>query len=180
VLWGSACGPRQPGAEANKVYYWKVNSSEVAFSQCTDDPTFREAITPVKFDTNSYFIYRVSADKGSAVMQNCSTFNPSSCKDAEPSVVMAIAANEYVYSDESKDPIGTTGCNQVDSATWSAIDSGETLALTITHVLSLTDATQGSMACTNYNQAVINQSPNKTGLQGCVVTFSLGMQYDGR
>ena len=172
-----ACGPRMPGAEAGQTYYWQVKSSEVEFNRCSDDVDFRANLQPIKFDTNSYFIYKVETGAASATVQNCSTFNPRSCTPVEPAVTLNIAANEYVYSTESRSPVGSMGCNLLDSTTWSAIDSGETMNLTITHVLSLVDNTT---ACNTAETSIIAQSPNMTGLQGCVVTFSIGAKYDGR
>jgi hypothetical protein len=173
----AACGPRQPGAEAGKTYYWQVQSSTVDFNRCTDDPAFRADLQPIKYDANSYFIYKVETGAASATVQNCTTFNPKSCAPVDPAVTLNIAANEYVYSTESRSPVGTQGCNLLDSTTWSAIDQGETMDLTITHVLSLVDNAQ---ACNTAEASIIAQSPNMTGLQGCVVTFKIGAKFDGR
>lgn len=170
-----ACGPRQPGAEAGKTYFWQVTSSNVEFSRCSDDPQFRADLQPIRFDANSYFIYKVEAGATSATVQNCTTFNTSSCAPVEPPVTMSIAANELVYSTESRSAVGTMGCNLLDSTTWTALDQGETLTLSITHVLSLVD---NSAACATAEQSIIAQSPNMTGLQGCVVTFTIGAKYD--
>lgn len=173
----AGCGPRKPGAEANRVYYWQVTSSEVDFNRCTDDPVFRADLQPIKFDANSYFIYKVGPQATDAAVQNCSTFNPSSCAPIDPPITFAVAANELVYSTESRSAVGSQGCNLLDSTTWSAIDQGETLDLTITHVLSLVD---NPAACATAEQTIIAQSPNGLGLEGCVVTFKVGTAYDGR
>jgi hypothetical protein len=172
-----ACGPRVPGAEAGQTYYWQVTSSVVDFNRCTDDEQFRADLQPIKFDANSYFIYRVETGATQASVQNCTTFNPQSCAPVDPPVTLSIAANEYVYSTDSRSPVGTMGCNLLDSTTWSAIDQGERLDLTITHVLSLVDNTT---ACNTAEASIIAQSPNMMGLQGCVVTFTVGAKFDRR
>lgn len=173
----AACGPRQPGAEAGKIYFWQVTSSEVQFNEefCTNDPQFRADLQPIRFDANSYFIYKVEAGAATATVQNCTTFNTASCAPVDPPVTMSIAANEYVYTTESRSPVGSMGCNLLDSTTWTALDQGETLNLSITHVLSLVD---NPSACTSAEQSIIAQSPNMRGLQGCVVTFTIGARYD--
>ena len=171
------CGPRKPGAEAGKTYYWNVTSSQVDFASCSDDPDFRNDLQPIKFDANSYFIYRVESGATTATVQNCSTFNPASCTPVDPPITLNIAANELVYSTDQRSAVGTMGCNLLDSTTWTALDQGETLTLNITHVLSLVDNEQ---ACNAAEQSIIASSPNMTGLRGCVVTFSIGAKYDGR
>src|SRR5262245_42228747 len=89
----AACGPRQPGSEAGKTYYWNVTDSKVDFNQCSDDPDFRNDLQPIKFDANSYFIYKVEKGATSASVQNCTTFQPTSCTPVDPPITLNIAAN---------------------------------------------------------------------------------------
>jgi hypothetical protein len=50
-------------------------------------------------------------------------------------------------------------------------DQGETLSMEVTNVLSLVD---NQAACDTIEAQIKDQSPNKTGLQGCIVKFTVG------
>ncbi len=171
---GAGCGPRQPGPVPGETIFWRVTSSEVTFTQCSDDPVFRADTTPIAFDENTYVIYRVEPDGKKATALKCTTLDKSSCEPSSTGVVFDVAGNELLFSKESRSPIGSAGCNLQGAQSWVLTDQGETLTMQVVNVLSLVDNTT---ACDAIEKQVKDQSPNKLGLQGCIVNFSVGASY---
>ena len=66
-----ACGPRPAGTQANQTYFWRVQSSTLEFGTCSDDPGFRMGLAPLKFESNSYLIYKVDKTNQTATTQTC-------------------------------------------------------------------------------------------------------------
>jgi hypothetical protein len=172
VLLAAGCGPRQPGAAPNQTYFWRVMSSEVTFGACSDEPQFRKDLMPLKFESNSFLIYKVAPDGKTAVNQTCDRVDPDTCKPSATNVTFTVANPELIFVSEGKSAFGMTGCQLLDNTTWTLTDLGATGTLEITHVLSLVDNPAACMATeTQFKQ----QSPNMLGLEGCVVTFKIGL-----
>lgn len=171
VLLGCG-GPRQPGAVAGQVYFWKVISSAVEFGTCSDEKQFRDDLAPLKFEANSFLIYKVSTDAKSAVTQTCSRVDPQTCVPSTTGVVFMVATPELVFSKVDKTPLGAAGCMLQDSSTWTLTDKGIDGTLEIVHVLNEVDDPTACMAAETQLKA---QAPNMTGLEGCVVTFKVGL-----
>ena len=167
-----SCGPRQPGAAANQTYFWRVTSSEVTFGTCSDEPQFRMDLAPLKFEANSYLIYKVDPTGKTAVTQSCDRVDPASCKPSPAKVTFTVADPELIFTSEGKSALGANGCQLLDSTTWILTDKGTAGTLEITHVLSLVD---NPMACMTAEAQLKQQAPNKVGLEGCVVTFKVGL-----
>lgn len=168
-----ACGgPRQPSAQAGQVYFWKVTSSAVEFGACSDEKQFRDDLAPLKFEANSFLIYKVSQDAKSAVTQTCARVDPQTCAPSTTNVVFQVAVPELVFTSEGKTPLGMAGCNLKDASTWTLTDKGTTGELEIVHVLTEVDNAAACMAAETQLKA---QAPNMTGLEGCVVTFRVGL-----
>lgn len=173
LLLGAGCGgPRQPGAVANQTYFWRVISSEVSFGACSDDPQFRADLVPLEYKSNSYVTYKVEPDAKTAVNQTCLQLDPASCKPSVTPVIFTVANPELIYSTQNKSPFGPLGCQLLDTTTWTLTDKGADGTLEITHVLSLVDS---PAACASAETQFKQQSPNMLGLEGCVVTFKVGL-----
>jgi len=176
LLLAAGCGPRQPGALANQTYFWRVVSSEVAFGACSDEPQFRAGLMPLKVEPNHFVIYKVEPDARTAVMQKCTLVNePSSCIPSTTKVVFTVANPELIFAKEARSEFGGGGCFLLDNTTWTLTDKSTTGTLEITHVLSLVD---NPTACTTAETQFKQQSPNQVGLEGCVVTFKIGLSLD--
>ena len=171
VLLAVGCGPRHPEAAANQTYYWHVDTSDVTFGACSDEPQFRKDLGPLEVKENQYYIYKVAKDAKTAVTQACTTLDSASCKPAEPPVVFTVAIPELIFSDMGASDF-VPGCQLADTITWTLTDKGAKGSLEIAHVLSLAgDPT----ACAAGEAQFKLQSPNMLGLEGCVVTFSVGL-----
>lgn len=174
VLFLACGGPREPGAVANDVVYWKVESSNIDFAQCSDDPQFRDQIQPIAFQADSYFVYKVSKDAKQATVQSCQNFDPSSCKDSSPALTFDVVGNELSLNREFKEEVGDAGCNLQTIQSWVGEDKGTSLALNVSNTMSLTDA---PAACDRIEQSAKQYAPNGLGYQGCVVTYKLGFSH---
>jgi hypothetical protein len=194
----AGCGPRAAGAQANQTYFWRVISSELEFGTCSDQPTFRAGLTPLKFEANSYLIYLVDKAGKTATTQACDRLDASTCKPAATPIVFTIAGTELDFSTDQKQPLLSNDtpcgaltcdadhvcvntacalrdppvCHLLDTTTWLLTDKGATGTLDITHVLSLVD---NPADCDASDQQIKAQSPNMLGLEGCVVTFKVGL-----
>jgi hypothetical protein len=173
VLALLACGgPRKAGTQANQTYFWKVVSSNIEFGQCSDETMFRAGLMPLKFEANSYLIYKADKSNATATTQTCTTLDTSTCMPSASPVVFTVAGSELAYSTSAKSALGVDGCQLLDTTTWLLTDAVTTGSLEITHVLSEVD---NAAACTAAETQVKAQSPNMQGLEGCVVTFKVGM-----
>jgi len=166
-----ACGPRKPEMVPGKTMFWRVTSSSVAFGACSDDPEFRQGIQPIRFEPNTYLVYKIDPDGRKARLQSCQSFDPSSCVDHSSGLVFDVAGTQLLLSRESKSPIGNQGCQLHVAQTWTLSDEGETLNTEVVDVLSLVD---NRAACDSLEAQVKADSPNGQGLQGCVITFKIG------
>ncbi len=173
-----ACGggPRQPGALANETYFWRIVSSTVDFGQCSDDAQFRKDAEPLGFEASSFLIYKVEPDGKTAIRQTCTRVEASACMPSTMSPVTFTVANpELIFTSESKSDFGTEGCKLKDNTTWLLTDQGDAGTLELSHVLTLTD---NATACEKADKQFKMQSPNRLGLEGCVVTFKLGLNLN--
>ncbi len=168
LLLAAACGPRTPPPKPGEVLFWRVTGSTVDFNGCTDDAQFREPLKPIAFDENTYLVYRVEQDGKKATALDCSTLSASTCQPSASGVVFEVAGNELFFARDQKTAITGTRCMLSSAQTWVLDDKGTALDMTITNVLSLTDA---PTECAQFDEQVKNQSANKLGLQGCVVNF---------
>lgn len=168
-----ACGGGANGPVPNATYFWRVTSSTLEFGQCSDAMDFRADIQPLPFTDNSYIIYKVSKDGKQAVAQSCDRLDVATCKDSTSGVVFAIAGRELTFTRESKDPVGTTGCNLQQTETWTLRDQTKTLEVDIANTLSLVDSPP---ACDSVEKDLKMRSPNMFGVQGCVVTYKLSAE----
>lgn len=168
VLAACGGGPRKPGAEPGKTYFWRVVSSTVEFGTCTDDPDFRDGVKAIPFEENSYLMYQVAKDGRTATTVSCTRLDASSCSPAENPITFDVAATELSWSSETKQPFGMGGCQLQDAQSWILTDRGPSLELAVTHALSLVDKPTD---CDALEQQIKNTSPNGLGVQGCVVTF---------
>ncbi len=165
----AACGHKK-GPQPGDVDFWQVKSSAVDFAMCSDDMAFRSSITPVTFDANSYLIYRVEKDGKTATVLDCQTLDANTCTPSSTGITFQIAGTELFRTDTSKSMIGMTGCNLLDTTNWTLDDMDKTLSMEVDHVLSLVD---DPMACDQVNTSYQQNSPNMTGLEGCLVKYSL-------
>jgi hypothetical protein len=167
-----ACGPGKPGPVANQTYFWRVTSSNVEFgSMCSDDPQFRASNGPLKFESNSYIVYKASADDRKATLMTCTTLDPGSCLPATSGVIFDVAGAELSFATELKTPSGQGMCNVLDSQMWLMIDKSSTLDVSIADTLSLVD---DMTTCDRLEADAKAASPNHMGYQGCTITFKVG------
>jgi hypothetical protein len=166
-----ACGgPRKPGPHPNEIIYWRITASDLLFANCSDNAEFRADIKPVPIEANTFLIYKVDAEGKHATGQSCTTFDPATCKDTEPVVVFDAAGNQLLFTKEKKTALGDQGCMLQSIQQWTLTDKGEDLDVEITNTLSEVD---NPTACDSAEASIKAQSPNKLGLSGCVVTFTL-------
>lgn len=170
-------GPRKPGPHPGEQVFWRITSSDVAFGQCTDHPEFIAELAPIPFDENTYFAYRVSKDGKTAVVLDCATRSPASCKDNDLGVEFQVSGHELFFSADHATAIDQTQCSLTASESWTLEDRGTTLDMRLGNVFGL----QGDEAdCAAVDASVAKASPNSLGIQGCVVTFILTGEYSER
>jgi hypothetical protein len=167
----SGCGGAGSSLSPNAVVFWRLTSSALQFGQCSDDAEFRKGVKPIEVMPNSYLVYRLSADGKTATSQQCQSLDPASCGDAPGPLVYSVNGRELTLTRSAKSPVGTTGCQLQLQDTWTLTDAKDTMTLDIDSALSLVDAPE---ACASAEAALKAQSPNRLGVEGCVVTFSLG------
>lgn len=162
---GAASGP-----QANATYFWEIASSAVSFGACSDAPAFRQGVTPIAVEPNTFMVYKVSSDGKHGVTQNCTRLDPSTCSPMDGGVVFDIAGSELTYSETDKAPVGNQGCTLQQTFTWTLSDQTRTMKLDIANVLTLVDA---PTACAKVESDLKRDSPNGLGIEGCVITSSL-------
>lgn len=174
----AACGPtpRTPGAAPNQTYFWRVLTSEVVFGKCSDEAQFRMDLAPLKFAANSYVIYKADATGKTASTLTCDRVDPATCMPAPMQITFTVANPELIFTSTGKSALGIGGCQLQDTTTWLLVDSGPIGTLEIAHVLSEVD---NPTACMAAEAQLKLQAPNKTGLEGCVVTFKVGLALNG-
>lgn len=169
VLLACGCG-RNSKPEANTTYFWLVKSSTMDIGQCSDDPDFRKNFTPIAVGTNTYFTYKVDKTGKKATVQSCAALDTSTCTDQTPPIVFDITGNELDWNGESKSALGTTGCNALQSQSWTFTDKVSTFTLASTSSYTLVD---NQTACDRVEANLKAASPNGLGIVGCSVTWTL-------
>lgn len=174
LAWSAAalsCGPRAPGARPNETLFWQIRSSEISFSQCSDDPAFREGAEPLPYDERSFLVYRVAPDGRTATALSCGSLDVRSCVPTEPAITYEVAGPELYFATDAKTPLGNSGCQLKSTESWLLSDLGEELRAEISTVFALVDAPD---ACKSIDDALKARSPNGLGYDGCVVRHTLG------
>ncbi len=174
-LLALGCGARPSGPAPGQTYFWQVLNSEVGFGTCSDDALFRAQLMPLKFEPNTFVTYKVEPDGKTAVSQTCARVDPSTCKPSETKIVFTVANPELIFSSQSKTAFGTGGCQLLDTTTWTLTDKNPIGTLEIAHVFSLVD---NPTECARAEAQFKQQSPNMLGLEGCVVTFKVGLSLE--
>ncbi len=201
ALLAAGCpGPRQPGAQPNVVYFWRLTSSAVEFNaSCSDNAKFRadNPAYPVSKaeDTNkngkldpgedldmdgvldgaTYVMYKASEDAKKATLQRCEFLSPSSCSPAPEEVVFDVAGGELTFTAQRKRGITPGMCNLLDTQSWLFTDKGQTLEAVISHTLSLVD---DPVVCPQVEASQKASSPNGMGFEGCNLSFTFSAELD--
>jgi hypothetical protein len=151
--------------------FWRITSSDVSTTACTDDPGFKDQVQPIGFSDNTYLMYRVSKDGRQATTLSCTQLDARTCQDSPSGIVFDVAEHELLYASEDKQAIGDGGCQLQGAQSWVLTDKGESLTMQIDNSLSLVDH---PTLCPKIEAQVKAQSPNGMGLQGCIVQYSIG------
>ncbi len=165
---GRAAGPHPD--EYGLVTFWKGATSETALSNCTDSDDWSSVVTAADY-VDKYVNYKVT-DATSAVEQNCSTTDPSSCADGDD--MWTIAGNVFTFVGEPSIIDGDETCKYALGQTWTLTDNGDTAALKIEMQFS---ADEANSDCDALEQAIKDASDNDTGLIGCTITSDVGMDF---
>ena len=158
------------GSSDGDVLYWKITSSSLAWgSSCSDQAAFRGSISAPNL-ANTFLTYRHSTDGKSAIAMDCTTTDPSSCKDMVPAMVFDLAGAVGTYTaPTTKSALGTSGCSLQAAQVWTFTEGSATIGGQVAITFSLVD---NAAACSTYETALEAGSPNHQGAQGCVVTIS--------
>ena len=156
--------------QANTLYFWKVTSSDAVFGACSDNADFRAGQKPIEFTDKTYFAYKVDSTGKKATAQSCTARDASACTPT--TTVFDITGNHLVSTSSSNEPITGATCSIADLVTTTATDNGGTGTLELMHTYSLVD---DQAACDKLDTNFKAQSPNGLGIQGCVITFKLGL-----
>ena len=98
-------------------------------------------LAPLKFEANSFLIYKVSSDGKQAITQSCSRLDSTTCSPSDAGIAFDIAGKELTFTESSKAPIGTTGCSLEQTQTWTALDATRSITIDINNVLTLVELT---------------------------------------
>jgi hypothetical protein len=173
---GSTSGPRQPGAvTASRVVFWRISSSELAFGEmCSDSMSFRSQFAPLGFNDSTYLSYRVSTDGKSADSLTCESLEARSCQVTDGGIRYAVQGADLIGSRVlGAEVVGST-CRLTLDEMWVVSDFGPTTAVTISSALGLSQADGGGSACASVDESLRVNSPNRKGVVGCVLAYSLG------
>jgi hypothetical protein len=156
------------------ITYWKIESSSLSFgSECSDAPSFRSSVHSPGLSPNTYLTYRTSADGKTATAMDCTTTDPSSCKEQVPSMVFTFDGGTASYTAPAeKQALGLGKCNLQATQQWSFTPDGSTISGKVDILFDLVD---DASACQTYEDSLKVSSPNGKGIKGCVVTLS----FDG-
>lgn len=167
-----ACGgPREPGPHANERLVWRIDSFERSFgAACTDLPAFREDLSSFAVEAGSYIAYAVDGEAASAKTMLCTSYDPSSCEVDPQGVTLTVSGNTLLFSEAVSSDIENSECRLELNATWNLEDQGEAMGFEVVFLYSLIDSPSD---CPTFQQAVIAESNNAQGIDGCAVTLSM-------
>ncbi len=167
----SACPAPETGDDG--VFFWRLTESSLAFGACTDDPRFRDDVTPFAIGENSFIIYRVSEDGKAAATLSCTHVDVSTCAESADHIPWEVAGQELTRSQTFTDSVADAGCDMQQVVTETLIDKGQTMTLDVVNVLTLINTTPGSGVCEDLDAATRSRSTNGFGVEGCVISRQL-------
>jgi hypothetical protein len=165
----AGCG-QYTGPQKDATYFWQVQTSTIEFGACSDAMDFRMGLKPLDITDNTFIIYKVSSDGTKAVTQKCDRLDTKTCSPSDSGVIFDVAGRELTFTQESKAPIGTTGCSLQQTETWTLTDATRQMTLNLVNVLTLVDS---QPACDSVEADLKARSPNMLGVEGCVITNKL-------
>ena len=156
------------------ISYWKITSTSLVWgSECSDSASFRSSVQSPGLAPNTYLTYKTSADGKTATAMDCTTTDPSSCKEQVPSMVFTFDGGTASYTAPvTKQPLDIGTCNLQSGQVWSFTPGGSTLTGKVDIAFDLVDDTT---SCQTYEDSMKASSPNGKGIKGCVVTLT----FDG-
>lgn len=177
----AACA-RTPGphrVDFGEVQFWEASGDgEVTFGDaCTDADSFRDDITAPEFPANSFLMFRIAEDGETAVAQDCTRIDTSTCVDNELGLVFEIDVDAHTYTAELAPQVLATSSPQCDmelGQTWTLEDLGETLTLDMDLPTTLVG---DPAACAAVETAVVDQGTNGQGIDGCIVNLHVDTEY---
>ncbi len=181
-LFTTACdvdrsqGPNE--AEYGAVSFWKVTAHQINYSdKCSDSAAWRsvnESNSRLS-GPDTFIMYLVSEDGSTARMQNCTSTDASTCKDADPIVDLAVSGNELsTTSAPTSTPISGNDCAVETVRTLKLTDGGPTLKMVVTDTLTLKG---DETICKHAEDTFKAVSPNGKGYEGCEITFDVDADY---
>ncbi len=162
--------PQYTGPQANATYFWQVKTSTLEFGACSDAEDFRMGLTALPITDNTFVIYKISSDGTKAITQKCDRLDSRSCTPSDSNIVFDVTGRELNFSQTNKAPIGMTGCSLQQTETWTLTDATRLMTLDLVNVLTLVDSRP---ACDQVENDLKTRSPNKLGVEGCVITSKL-------
>ncbi|MEE8408996.1 MAG: hypothetical protein V3T05_05285 [Myxococcota bacterium] len=173
-----ACGERDAGPhehEYGEITFWLVTGSNVSFATCTDSGNWQAAVEPPAIEENSFLIYLLSEDGTTAAAQDCTTTKASSCGPSSTGIVFEVSGHTLTYdSAGTTRPIQGSTCELEGDELWTITDLGETASMAVDIAFGLVgDPT----ACAQLDADVIADSSNGNGIDGCVVTLGVEMEF---
>ncbi len=173
-----ACGERDAGPhehEYGEITFWRVTASNVSLAACTDSGNWQTAVEPPAIEENSFLIYLLSEDGTTAAAQDCTTTLASSCGTSSTGIVFDVSGHTLTYDPAATTrPIQGSTCELEGDELWTITDAGETASMAVDVAFGLVgDPT----ACAQLDAAVIADSPNGNGIDGCVVTIGVEMEF---
>lgn len=174
----SACGERAAGPhehEYGEATFWHVTGSSVSFAACTDSNNWQTQVEPPVIEDNSFLIYMLSDDGTTAAAQDCTTTLASSCSPSSTGIVFQVSGHTLTFDPAATTrPIVGSTCELEADELWTITDAGETAIMAIDVAFGLVgDPT----VCAQLDADVIADSPNGTGIDGCVVTLGVDMEF---
>ncbi len=108
------------------------------------------------------------------VITNCDRLSASSCTDLEPEILLEISGSTLVGTPpQTSEVLDGSDCTLNLDQEWQIDDNGESGQFTIALTMSL----QGD-GCEQFNADVGAGSPNGKGLEGCVITQEVPLEFD--
>ncbi len=172
----SACGGREPGpneSENGETIYWRLSEQmEISWNECTDGID-RDGVQPPPFEENSFIIYKLSEDGSQAVAQACETTSPSSCEDHDLGISFEVSDNSLIWESDL-DSREENGCTVKMEQFWEITDDGE---IGLFEASIITTFSGDENACSDLDQRIAARGTNSFGLDGCVMTLSVELEY---
>ncbi len=141
---------------------------------CTNANSWLDDISPVGFEEDSFFVYRLADNGKTATAQVCETFAARTCTPVRGFVFNRNKHTFILNFPDELRSLRNTDCELNIAQTWTMVDAGQAASLRLASAYSLVGEPS---QCDPIEALIVADAPNGLGIDGCSIDSRIELRF---